>query len=158
MSTDIVLPEIVVQVGTENTAKSSGQVTLTYSKDKPFTLDPSKEVQFLMTYTPENNGKDKVIELQLPRYFDLLEVPLNTELITIEETDAVLGADEFWSEETEVDSLRTVSYTHLHRLVYHGRAVCTARTTPHCERCCISDICASANTENNEKSREKNEK
>lgn len=45
-----------------------------------------------------------------------------------------------------------------HRLVYHGREVCTARTTPHCERCCLSDICASANTENNEKSREKNEK
>ena len=28
-----------------------------------------------------------------------------------------------------------------HRLVYHGRAVCTARTTPHCEKCCLSDIC-----------------
>ena len=41
LSTDIVLPEIVVQVGTENTAKSSGHVTLTYSKDKPFTLDMS---------------------------------------------------------------------------------------------------------------------
>lgn len=29
-----------------------------------------------------------------------------------------------------------------HRLVYHGRDVCTARTKPHCERCCLSDICA----------------
>lgn len=29
-----------------------------------------------------------------------------------------------------------------HRLVYHGRDVCTARTTPHCENCCLSDICA----------------
>ena len=29
-----------------------------------------------------------------------------------------------------------------HRLVYHGRDVCTARTQPHCERCCLSDICA----------------
>lgn len=29
-----------------------------------------------------------------------------------------------------------------HRLVYHGRDVCTARTSPHCERCCVSDICA----------------
>lgn len=29
-----------------------------------------------------------------------------------------------------------------HRLVYHGRAVCTARTKPYCERCCISDLCA----------------
>lgn len=29
-----------------------------------------------------------------------------------------------------------------HRLVYHGREVCTARTTPHCERCCLKDICA----------------
>lgn len=29
-----------------------------------------------------------------------------------------------------------------HRLVYHGRDVCTARTKPHCERCCLFDICA----------------
>ena len=29
-----------------------------------------------------------------------------------------------------------------HRLVYHGRDVCTARTKPHCDRCCLSDICA----------------
>ena len=28
-----------------------------------------------------------------------------------------------------------------HRLVYHGRAVCTARTTPYCDKCCLSDIC-----------------
>ena len=28
-----------------------------------------------------------------------------------------------------------------HRLVYHGRDVCTARTKPHCELCCLSDIC-----------------
>jgi endonuclease-3 len=28
-----------------------------------------------------------------------------------------------------------------HRLVYHGRDVCTARTNPHCDKCCISDIC-----------------
>ena len=28
-----------------------------------------------------------------------------------------------------------------HRLVYHGREVCTARTTPHCNRCCLNDIC-----------------
>lgn len=28
-----------------------------------------------------------------------------------------------------------------HRLVDHGREVCTARTHPHCERCCLSDIC-----------------
>ncbi len=28
-----------------------------------------------------------------------------------------------------------------HRLVYHGREVCTARTKPHCERCCLNDIC-----------------
>ena len=28
-----------------------------------------------------------------------------------------------------------------HRLVYHGRAVCTARTKPYCDRCCLSDIC-----------------
>ncbi len=28
-----------------------------------------------------------------------------------------------------------------HRLVYHGREVCTARTKPYCERCCLNDIC-----------------
>ena len=28
-----------------------------------------------------------------------------------------------------------------HRLVYHGREVCTARTHPYCERCCLNDIC-----------------
>lgn len=28
-----------------------------------------------------------------------------------------------------------------HRLVYHGREVCTARTKPHCNRCCVEDIC-----------------
>ncbi len=28
-----------------------------------------------------------------------------------------------------------------HRLVYHGREICTARTTPHCGRCCLADIC-----------------
>lgn len=28
-----------------------------------------------------------------------------------------------------------------HRLVYHGRDVCTARTKPYCDKCCLSDIC-----------------
>lgn len=28
-----------------------------------------------------------------------------------------------------------------HRLVYHGREVCTARTKPYCSRCCLNDIC-----------------
>ncbi len=28
-----------------------------------------------------------------------------------------------------------------HRLVNHGREVCTARTAPHCDRCCLEDIC-----------------
>ncbi len=28
-----------------------------------------------------------------------------------------------------------------HRFVYHGREVCTARTKPHCEQCCLKDIC-----------------
>ena len=28
-----------------------------------------------------------------------------------------------------------------HRLVFHGREVCTARTKPHCDRCCLNDIC-----------------
>ena len=28
-----------------------------------------------------------------------------------------------------------------HRYVDHGRAICTARTTPYCDKCCLSDIC-----------------
>ena len=28
-----------------------------------------------------------------------------------------------------------------HRLVDHGREVCTARTTPYCDKCCLNDIC-----------------
>lgn len=28
-----------------------------------------------------------------------------------------------------------------HRLVYHGREVCTARTKPYCDQCCLKDIC-----------------
>lgn len=28
-----------------------------------------------------------------------------------------------------------------HRLVDHGRAVCTARTAPHCQGCCLADVC-----------------
>ena len=35
-----------------------------------------------------------------------------------------------------------------HRLVNHGRDVCTARTKPHCEKCCLNDICAKAGVEN----------
>ena len=31
-----------------------------------------------------------------------------------------------------------------HRLVYHGRDVCTARTKPHCDKCCLEDICRKA--------------
>ena len=28
-----------------------------------------------------------------------------------------------------------------HRLVQHGRAVCTARTKPYCDKCCVADVC-----------------
>ena len=28
-----------------------------------------------------------------------------------------------------------------HRLVLHGRAVCSARTKPDCERCVLSGLC-----------------
>lgn len=28
-----------------------------------------------------------------------------------------------------------------HRLVFHGRDVCTARTKPYCDKCCLKDIC-----------------
>ena len=37
-----------------------------------------------------------------------------------------------------------------HRLVYHGRDVCTARTKPYCSRCCLADICARAGLEDTE--------
>ena len=29
-----------------------------------------------------------------------------------------------------------------HRFVEHGRAVCTARTKPYCDKCCLNSICA----------------
>ena len=38
-----------------------------------------------------------------------------------------------------------------HRLVYHGRDVCTARTKPYCSRCCLEDICAKAGVEDDER-------
>lgn len=28
-----------------------------------------------------------------------------------------------------------------HRLVDHGRSVCTARTSPHCDKCVLGDVC-----------------
>ncbi len=28
-----------------------------------------------------------------------------------------------------------------HRMVDHGREVCTARTRPHCDKCCLADLC-----------------
>lgn len=28
-----------------------------------------------------------------------------------------------------------------HRLVDHGRAVCTARTKPYCDKCCLKEVC-----------------
>ena len=28
-----------------------------------------------------------------------------------------------------------------HRLVYHGREICTARTKPYCDKCVLNDIC-----------------
>ena len=31
-----------------------------------------------------------------------------------------------------------------HRLVFHGRDVCTARTKPYCDRCCLNEICKKA--------------
>ncbi len=37
-----------------------------------------------------------------------------------------------------------------HRLVYHGRDVCTARTKPYCSRCCLADICAKAGLDESE--------
>lgn len=28
-----------------------------------------------------------------------------------------------------------------HRIVFHGREVCTARTKPYCDKCCLYDVC-----------------
>ncbi|MCD8088776.1 MAG: endonuclease III [Oscillospiraceae bacterium] len=36
-----------------------------------------------------------------------------------------------------------------HRIVYHGRAVCSARA-PKCERCCVRDFCQTYETRNDE--------
>jgi endonuclease-3 len=41
-----------------------------------------------------------------------------------------------------------------HRLVFHGRAVCTARTKPYCDKCCLQDVCK----ENNKKTPRKTKK
>ena len=38
-----------------------------------------------------------------------------------------------------------------HRLVYHGRDICTARTKPYCSRCCLADICAKAGLKEEER-------
>ena len=37
-----------------------------------------------------------------------------------------------------------------HRLVYHGREICTARTKPYCDRCCLGDICKKAGVSPND--------
>lgn len=34
-----------------------------------------------------------------------------------------------------------------HRLVCHGREVCTARTKPYCDKCCLADICKKVGVE-----------
>ena len=31
-----------------------------------------------------------------------------------------------------------------HRLVDHGREICTARTKPYCDRCCLREVCKSS--------------
>jgi len=38
-----------------------------------------------------------------------------------------------------------------HRLVYHGREVCTARTSPYCHKCCLRDVCKQTGVKVNEK-------
>ncbi len=38
-----------------------------------------------------------------------------------------------------------------HRLVDHGREVCTARTKPYCSKCCLADICAKAGVEESDR-------
>ena len=42
-----------------------------------------------------------------------------------------------------------------HRLVLHGREVCTARTTPYCERCCLFELCRSGSRILKEKEKKK---
>lgn len=42
-----------------------------------------------------------------------------------------------------------------HRLVFHGREICTARTKPFCDRCCLNDICERSGVDEPEKLAEK---
>ncbi len=41
-----------------------------------------------------------------------------------------------------------------HRLVYHGREVCTARTKPRCHRCVLEDLCKKAGVQESDSSKE----
>ena len=45
-----------------------------------------------------------------------------------------------------------------HRLVLHGREVCTARTTPFCDRCCLADVCRAFPGIRKEKERKQRQK
>lgn len=42
-----------------------------------------------------------------------------------------------------------------HRLVDHGREICTARTQPYCDRCCLEDICKKNGVETSKKQKNK---
>lgn len=42
-----------------------------------------------------------------------------------------------------------------HRLVDHGREICTARTKPYCDRCCLNEICRRVGVDKKEKKKEK---
>ena len=41
-----------------------------------------------------------------------------------------------------------------HRLVFHGRDICSARTKPFCGKCCLCDICAKSGVGEADKERE----
>ncbi len=45
-----------------------------------------------------------------------------------------------------------------HRLVYHGREICTARTTPYCDRCVLADVCKSAGKVSSKRKKNKGDK
>ena len=43
-----------------------------------------------------------------------------------------------------------------HRLVLHGREICSARTKPKCDSCCLTDICAKVGVEDDQTLRKRN--
>lgn len=93
------LPSVKVYVeSSKAAARNTGTVTLSYTDSAPFTLDPNKESNLILNYSPKNNGKEKVITLLLPRYFEVTAIPPDTDIMTIKKNSVDLEADDYWPE------------------------------------------------------------